>query len=148
MKLGPALAGLLLLCLGAAIDVPKAHEVQHSITQGPATIIRLHYPDGSPFAYEAFEIYRTGERVPYAVGRTDAQGQAVFAPDAAGSWRVKAFSDDGHGVEVAFTVDTSLQVRDEQRSFYERHARLLVGIGAILGIFGLISLFAQGGRLR
>lgn len=148
MKPNPVFAALLLLSLGGWAAAPRAHEVQHAITQGPATIIRLFYPDGTPFAYEAFEIYRAGETVPYAVGRTDALGQAVFVPDAAGSWRVKAFSNDGHGVEVDFTVDEAHRIRNEQRSFYERHARLLVGIGAILGIFGVISLFTQGGRPR
>ena len=145
MTVRSVLGYLALIPIVAGSHPSWAHEVRHSIVQSAATIIQLHYPDGRPFAFEGFEIYRAKEKIPYVVGRTDAKGKIAFLPDSTGTWRVKAFSDDGHGVDLTFETDAQSAVMVQDRSFYERHARILVGIGLILGLFGLISLLTRGG---
>jgi nickel transport protein len=88
------------------IALPRAgaaHEIIQSTTRANAVVVELKYADQSPFAYEQFEVYRKGEETPFQTGRTDALGRIVFVPDRSATWRVRAFSEDGHGTD--FTID-------------------------------------------
>ena len=81
-----------------------AHDLQYSIDEGAAVYVKLFFGDGNEFSFESYEIYRAGEEIPFQVGRTDAHGRLVFLPDRAGTWRIKAFSEDGHGVDFSLTT--------------------------------------------
>ena len=136
MRLPP---GLLALALAAPA---AAHQLDHAVQTGPAVIVDLHYGDGRPFSYEATEVYRPGETVPFLAGRTDANGRLAFVPDRAGDWRVRAFSEDGHGGD--FTVPAGGEAGTKPR--YEGLGvigGLAVGLSLIFGAFGLWSLFAS-----
>lgn len=131
---------LLLLAASAALN---AHELHYTAASGEAVVLRVFYADAKGFAFEAYEISRDGEALPVQVGRTDAQGRIAFLPDGAGTWRLKAFTEDGHGLDVRFTTDAAAQLDALDKPFYERHARILVGVGLIFGVFGLLSLFIR-----
>lgn len=131
-----------LFCLFAASPV-HAHDLQHSVDAAPAVVIKLFYMDKHPFAFEAYEIYREGEKLPYQVGRTDNQGRIAFLPDRAGAWRVKAFSGDGHGLDFKLETDAAAVPANTDKPVYERYGRIAVGVALILGLFGLLSLYAS-----
>ncbi len=104
-------------------------------------MIELRFADGTPFTFESYEICAQDESTPVQVGRTDTQGRIAFLPPRAGSWRLRAFADDGHGLDITFTTDAAAAVGAAEMPAYQRHARLFVGLGLIFGIFGLVSLF-------
>jgi nickel transport protein len=120
-----------------------AHDLQHSTTSAQAVVLRLTYTDAKPFAFEGYEVYRQGDKLPYQVGRTDAQGRVAFLPDRAGAWRVKVFSEDGHGLDIALSADAAAQVTATDKPVFERYGRIAVGVALILGLFGFISLYLR-----
>lgn len=97
----PALAGLL-LAAAAASSSALAHEVTHRIETMTATVITLTYGDGAPFAHQAWDARPFNAKAVRRSGTTDAEGRAVIVADVAGDWRFRAWSDDGHGVSLAF----------------------------------------------
>lgn len=130
---------LLLLAL-AWCGTALAHEVQHAVESAGAVVLRLNYADGKPFSFEAYELYAEGERLPAQVGRTDAQGRVVFLPGATKQWRARAFSADGHGVDLRFTAPAMAgqgAVPDKQPN---RLSLVLFGLSLLLGGFGLYQL--------
>jgi nickel transport protein len=133
------------LLLGA---VPAtAHEVHHSIESTGAVALRLTYADGKPFTFEAFEAYPEGKDVPAQVGRTDNQGRAVFVAGDTKRWRVKAFSADGHGVDLRFdapVVTTSQSTTPGSTGNGLNRANLLLfGLSLLLSGFGLYQLWLR-----
>jgi nickel transport protein len=139
--------GALALCVwlpGQAL----AHDLQHQIDEGAAVSVRLFFADGRDFGFESYEVYRAGDEVPFQVGRTDLQGRVVFLPDRAGTWRIKAFSEDGHGADFSFSTDLKSGVQNANRSFLERHLRIVVGVSVIFGVFGLVNLLTRRGGRR
>jgi nickel transport protein len=125
-----------------------AHDLQHQIEEGTAVSVRLFFADGSDFDFESYEVYRAGDEIPFQVGRTDLRGRVVFLPDRPGTWRIKAFSEDGHGADFSFSTGAGGGVRDTNQPFLERHLRIVVGLSVIFGLFGLISLFMRKGGKR
>ena len=123
-----------------------AHDLEHSISEGEAVCVKLFYADGNEFSFESYEIYRAGDEIPFQVGRTDAQGRVVFMPDRAGTWRLKVFSEDGHGADLSFTTGGGSGVRDAEEPSLGRNLRLLVGVSLIFGAFGLVDLFLRRRR--
>ena len=123
-----------------------AHDLQHRIEEGAAISIKLFFADGNEFSFESYEIYRGGDEIPFQVGRTDIQGRVVFIPDRAGTWRLKAFSEDGHGTDLSFTTGGEGGLEGANEPFLERHLRIIVGVSVIFGIFGLVDLFARRRR--
>jgi nickel transport protein len=120
-----------------------AHDLQYTVAGGQAVVIRLFYVDNTPFTFEGYEIYRAGEKLPYQVGRTDNQGRIAFLPDKAAEWRIKAISEDGHGLDFKLTTDAAAQLSGAEKPAYERYGRIAVGIAVILGLFGFLSLFMK-----
>lgn len=120
----------------------QAHSLNFSAQPGSAVIVELRYADGSPFSYESAEIYRPAETVPFLAGRTDANGRLAFVPDRAGDWRVRAFSEDGHGGD--FTVAATSDDRSPAPSTrLGTVGGLTVGLAVIFGLFGLWSVFMR-----
>ena len=134
---------LILLCLMlAALPPAFAHEVHHAVEAQNAVSVRLTFADGEPFSFEAFEVYAAGSDKPFAVGRTDAQGRAVFMPPEAGEVRLRAFAADGHGVDLKFDPPRGGEAVAAAAP-EDRGAKLLFGAGFLLGLFGLIQLFIR-----
>jgi nickel transport protein len=120
-----------------------AHDLQYRVDEGGAVYVKLFFGDGSDFTFESYEVYRAGEDIPFQVGRTDAKGRLAFLPDQPGEWRVKAFSEDGHGVDFSLSTDMQGGLEDTDKPVFERYARLITGVAVIFGIFGLINLLAR-----
>ena len=134
-----------LLALLAALlaGTLQAHSLSHSAQPGSAIIVELRYADGSPFSYESAEVYRPAETVPFLAGRTDANGRLAFVPDRSGDWRVRAFSEDGHGGD--FTVAAAPDGASSAPSAgLGTIAGIVLGLAVIFGIFGIWSLFIRG----
>jgi len=131
-------ATALLLALPAA-----AHDLQYTVGAGQAVVIRLFYIDNMPFNFEGYEVYRAGEKLPYQVGRSDSQGRIAFLPDRADTWRIKAISEDGHGLDFTLKTDAAAKVATSDKPAYERYGRIVVGIAVILGLFGFLALYVK-----
>ncbi len=112
-----------------------AHQIQVEIKNEKAVVIRLYYPDGTPFAYEKFEIYSPdNKKIPFQVGRTDKLGRIIFLPNKSGQWRVKAISQDGHGIDKEIYINENSYVRENNNTrFY--YLKLAVGIFLIVVIY-------------
>ena len=121
-----------------------AHEVHHAIAPTNAVSISLTYADGSPFAYEKYELYPDGKEIPAQVGNTDAAGRVVFIPGVSKNWRIKAYSADGHGVDFRFE-SPALQASPATSADAApgRTTLALLGFGIILAGFGAYQLFGR-----
>ena len=125
-----------------------AHDLRHQIDEAAAVSVRFFFADGKDFSFESYEVYRAGEEVPFQVGRTDQKGRVVFLPDRAGTWRIKAFSEDGHGADLSFSTGAKGVGGDASQPLLERHLRIVVGVSVIFGLFGLVSLLMRRGGGR
>jgi nickel transport protein len=143
----PGRLGGEILCLGLSLfgwtTPAPAHDVGYTLQSGEATVITLSFGDGSPFAFERYEISPEGDPTPFQVGRTDARGRIAFLAPAAGRWRLRAFAEDGHGLEVMFTTGGEASAATGERPVAERYREILIGLGLIFGVFGLVSLFRR-----
>jgi nickel transport protein len=119
----------------------EAHDLQYTTISATALVVTLVYPDGSPFSYESFEVYPLGNEIPFQVGRTDARGRLAFLPPGPGRYQVRAMSQDGHGLVFEVEADAAGLLVVADRPLYERYQRLFVGLGLLLGLFGLLMLF-------
>lgn len=135
--------------LGIALSCAQApaHEVHSQVAAATATAVTLTYADGQPFSFEGFELFGGNAATPLTVGRTDGQGRAVFiVPPEGGEFRLRAFSADGHGVDLRLTLPAagaeSLQPAAAAATG-DRGARLMFGLGLLLGLFGLIQLLQK-----
>ncbi len=136
------------LAILALLSYPAAaHDLQHTAVPAQALLIQLHYADGSPFAFESYEVYRDGDKVPQQVGRTDKAGRIAFLPDGPATWRVKAFSEDGHGLDMRVESGAGGTVEAADRPLFERFTRIVVGVAVILGLFGILALFYRRGSV-
>jgi len=133
-----------LLLSGWLLALPAAaHEIVVETLSGPANVVRLHYADGQPFAFEAYELYPAGSEVPGQVGRTDASGRVVFIADDQPQWRLKAWSADGHGVDQQIVARTTDVTAVAVTAAPARSSLWLAGLGGIFGLFGLWQLFLR-----
>jgi nickel transport protein len=133
---------VLLLSAALLAGALHAHSLSHEAQTGSAVIVELRYGDGSPFSYETAEVYRPAESVPFLAGRTDANGRLAFVPDRPGDWRVRAFSEDGHGGD--FTVAAAAEGGSSPSSAgLGEIDGLAVGLSILFGLFGLWSLFIR-----
>lgn len=61
------------------MDGAAAHEVHHDIAAAGAVMVRLTYADGSPYAYEKYELFPEGQEVLAQVGNSDSRaGSSLF----------------------------------------------------------------------
>ena len=126
----------------------QAHEVVNQIQRQQAVTVTLQYSDGEPFSYETYELYAGRGATPVQTGRTDSQGRVVFLPGEEATMRLRAFSADGHGVDLRFkvpaaspesTADSPAIATDK----LGRPAKLLIGLAAILALFAGWQLFIR-----
>lgn len=133
-----------LLCAGLVLSMPsRAHDLQYTVVGGQAVVIKLFYADNTPFTFEGYEIYRDAEKIPYQVGRTDSLGRIAFLPDRAANWRVKAISEDGHGLDFKVSTDAAATLSGSEKPAFERYSRIFIGVAFILGLFGFLSLYLK-----
>lgn len=134
---------LLFLLLMLWAETGLAHEIHHRIESAGAVVFHLDYADGRPFSYEAYELYADEKDVPAQVGRTDAMGRIVFLPGAARQWRIRAFSADGHGVDLRFEPPAVAGQAAAVTADPSRFSLILFGLSLLLGGFGLYQLLLK-----
>ncbi|MBN2172382.1 MAG: ABC transporter permease [Candidatus Krumholzibacteriota bacterium] len=143
--LSAARAAVLPGLLAAILSAPAcAHDLDHAVSRGEAVVITLQYAGGEPFSYESYEVLPAGEDIPYQTGRTDAAGRIVFVPDHEGAWRVRAFSEDGHGVDLV--IEAGGGAAPAPAGAWQGlgpWSGLAAGLGTLFGLFGVINLFAR-----
>jgi len=133
-----------ILALAMAPAAAIAHDLDHAVSRGEAVIVTLKYAGGEPFSYESYEVYAEGEDIPTQTGRTDAAGRIAFVPDREGAWRVRAFSEDGHGVDLVIEAGGAAEpVPAGAWNGLGPWSGLAAGLGVLFGLFGIISLFAR-----
>lgn len=131
-------------CFALLSGVAWSHEVKLEISQQDASVVRLTYADGHPFAFEAYEIYAPGKEMPEQVGRTNLQGQLIFLSGTQTEWRLKAYSADGHGVDQVIKVTASaLEKSPSSSTQLPRELLLASGLGIVFGLFGIVQLFIR-----
>jgi len=141
MRMPARVVSAIALVTSLAAGSASAHDLDHTITMDEATTITLFYPDGAPFSFETYEVIRPGEDSPFQVGRTDRLGRIIFVPDTTATWRVRAFSEDGHGVDLRVDPLLPDSIEGSESASSSRSTRFVLGLGIILGVFGIIALF-------
>lgn len=120
------------------------HEVSYSINQKNCYLVEIFYADGTKFSYESYEIYKPGdEEKPFQVGRTDQKGRICFLPDQDGKWRIKAFTEDGHGVNFVVEIREGENVSVKKIDFFERFSKPVFGVGLLLTVFSVLNIFLR-----
>lgn len=134
----------LLLLLGLLNGVACSHEVKLENSRQGATVIRLTYSDGQPFAFEAYELYVPGKEIPEQVGRTNTQGQVIFLSGGQTEWRLKAYSADGHGVDQVLEISSAPAGASPQAAGrLPRWILFAFGLATVFGLFGTVQLFLR-----
>jgi nickel transport protein len=141
--LAAALAGCLLLALPAGAS---AHALLHEVLDGDAVIVRLSFPGGDQPVFESYEVFAPGGDTPFQSGHINAVGELSFRPDRGGSWRIRVFTEDGHGTVIDLDVDATGGVaatpgHHEHPGNY--WLRALAALGYLFGVFGLLILWRQ-----
>jgi nickel transport protein len=134
------LAPALILCLTS----PAAcHEIRYDVEEGRAVLITITEDDGQPLADASYEISPEGGGDPVQTGRTDHEGRIVFMPEESGRWRVKVYSEHGHGTGFSFETGEGGALRSSGRPLFDRYSRVIVGVSLIFGVFGAANLFRR-----
>lgn len=132
---------LIVLCvLLANVSTAVSHELRHVVTRGDAVVVELFYPDNTRFGNQRYEIYHSDDDAPFQIGTTDKRGRVVFIPDRSGTWRIRAFSEDGHGADFTVDVDAEELIAETNGTLFERYSKIMVGLALIVGVFGVIAL--------
>jgi nickel transport protein len=137
---GAVAAALLLLAPGVA----PGHAMLHEVGSAEALIVRLAYPGADRPAFEAYEVHAPGSETPFQVGRSNALGELSFRPDRPGTWRVRVYTEDGHGTVVDLEVDEAGGLAPAVGGHAHEHdlgQRVFAGLGYLLGAFGLLALW-------
>ena len=74
-----------------------SHDLQYEVSDSQSVVIKFFFGDNMAFSYESYEIYAPNESIPFQTGRTDKLGRISLLPDREGVWRIKIFSESGHG---------------------------------------------------
>lgn len=148
MSLRPLfLSGLLVFAAGLSAPAPvAAHALLHEVIEVEAVVLRFQFAGGDHPWFEPYEVYAPGVETPFQVGRVNASGELSFRPDRPGAWRVRLFTEDGHGTVVEVTVDESgvtAATGGQHRHAHDHWIRVLAALGYLLGVFGLLVLWRQ-----
>ncbi len=142
-RLKTALPALVLLPVLIAAGPAAAHELHGAVGRGEATVVTFTYADGTAFSHESFEIYRPGSKTPFQIGRTDVLGRVFLVTEEEGDWRVRVFSEDGHGADISIPASAAGSPAASAPPAAGRSSRVVLGLGIILGLFGALSLLRR-----
>jgi len=116
-----------------------SHNLTHTISKEQSIVVSFSFTQEDDFSFQSYEVYAPSSEMPFSVGRTDALSRVSFLPNKQGTWKVKAFSEDGHGKVVDIEVDENMLAKidaDTNNTF----VKALIGIMILFGIFGLIYI--------
>ncbi|NOR57168.1 MAG: hypothetical protein GQ474_01425 [Sulfurimonas sp.] len=128
---------LFLLVLFTALAF--SHNLQHTISKEQSVVISFSFAKKDDFSFQNYEVYAPDSEIPFAVGRTDSLSRLSFLPNAQGKWKVKVFSQDGHGKIVDVDVNENAQIESKKNS-NDTFQKALIGIMILFGVFGLLYI--------
>jgi len=131
----------ILIFLFSFVGICYGHGLQHEVANSRAVVVSCYFSDGQRFAYESYEVYPPEAKIPTQTGRTDSLGRLIFLPNQPGEWVIKVSADDGHGLNFSVAIGEDAVVSDTQKPLSVRFPRIIAGLGYVLGIIGLLSLF-------
>lgn len=129
---------LLLFCTSLLFS----HNLQHTVSKEQSVVVTFSFAQEDDFSFQSYEIYAPEGEIPFAVGRTDALSRISFLPDRPGLWKIKAFSQDGHGKIVEVAVDEAMQtqIKIDKSTLFQK---ALIGIVVLFAVFGLLYIIAR-----
>ncbi len=135
----------LLGCLFAILMVngAHAHAVEYQV-ENRGISARFFFLPNDPASYSSYEIFGPGDKIPYQKGRSDKNGVVSFLPDRPGKWRVKVLAESehgGHAADVEIHVKEGLLMDSFSKPLVAAHAKLFVGGGILLAVFGFWALW-------
>ncbi|MEW8086793.1 MAG: hypothetical protein AB2823_14640 [Candidatus Thiodiazotropha endolucinida] len=136
---------LLLVLLGYAPSC-LSHGVGLKIERQEAGVIWLQHSDDTPLADVEYELAADGGNTPYQSGKSDALGRVVFIPGDVREWRLRVFSEDGHGIDTVFELAPGATSHSHTGQTYSDFTKLILGIGILLSGFGVMMLFVKRKR--
>ncbi|MCK9491637.1 MAG: LPXTG cell wall anchor domain-containing protein [Sulfurimonas sp.] len=116
-----------------------SHNLNHTISKEQSVVVSFSFSQKDDFSFQNYEVYAPNSEIPFAVGRSDALSRVSFLPNIDGKWKVKAFSEDGHGKIVDIEVGKDMQAQVDTNS-NNTLLKALIGLMILLGIFGLIYI--------
>jgi len=120
-----------------------SHDLTHKVTEQKAIVLSFSFNSSEDFSYQPYEVFAPGEKIPFAVGRTDKLSRVVFIPDRAGKWLVKVVSEDGHGKEVKVEVGKDFAIKNYSKTNFEKFQKIFVGVALIFAIFIFLQYFLK-----
>jgi len=123
-----------------------AHALLHERVDGDAVTLRLSFPGSDRPLFEPYEIFAPDTETPFQSGRVNALGELSFRPDRPGAWRIRVFTEDGHGAMIELDVDAAGTVAATHADHHHAESyvlRVLAALGYLLGLFGLAVLWRQ-----
>ncbi|PVV12023.1 MAG: hypothetical protein B6D77_06000 [gamma proteobacterium symbiont of Ctena orbiculata] len=134
---------LFLLLLLSYAPLALSHGVGLAMARQEAQVIWLRHDDDTPLADADYELSVVGANTPYQTGQTDALGRVVFIPGDLLQWRLRVFSEDGHGVDKTFELTAAGAIHSHDDHGYSHITKLILGIGILLSVFGVVMLFVK-----
>lgn len=116
-----------------------SHNLSHVVSKELSVVVSFSFSQKDDFSFQSYEVYAPHSEIPFAVGRTDAHSRVSFLPNTSGKWKVKAFSEDGHGKIIEIEVDEEM-LPDMSAKSSNTFEKTLIGIMILLGFFGLIYI--------
>ncbi|MEW8509018.1 MAG: hypothetical protein AB2598_20220 [Candidatus Thiodiazotropha sp.] len=111
------------------------------IVRQEAQVISIHHEDETPLAGVDYELTMVGADRPYQSGRTDTGGRVVFLPGTARQWRLRVFTEDGHGLDRHFELESEPVPQGQAGQGLADISKLVLGVGILLSGFGIAILF-------
>ena len=141
---------LCILC--AACGLADAHGTTGAVIEKRAVCVYFSYDDGEPMGYAKVSVQAPALALPYQSGATDMNGVFCFAPDRKGDWQVSANDGMGHLNKQLIKTDeenaalTTSNVPTSSKTSQNKIQQALPGVGIILSVAGLISLYQSRRR--
>ena len=142
--------GCLVAILGLTYGAPDAlaHGSQYVAVNGAAAV-KFLYDDQSPMAFSDVSVFAPeGDAEPFLTGTADVNGHFAFVPDRGGGWRIVADDGMGHLVSASIDVNDDGLPQVVGPRLVGRLPASVVGVGVILGVFGIVSLATRRFGMR
>jgi len=112
-----------------------SHNLQHNVSYEEGVVITFQFVKEGDFSYQNYEIYAPESIVPFQVGRTDAHARVLFLPDKKGIWKIKTFSEDGHGKLININIDKEKHIEHG----IQKSDTILRAVGGLLFLFAVFG---------
>lgn len=130
------------LLLVLSILTLSAHDLSHSVSHAKSVVVSFSFASQEDFSYQNYELYApNNDKIPFAIGRTDALSRIVFIPNQKGEWLLKVFSEDGHGKIVKLDIDEDMRLTTQTQ--IPKWLKIYSGLITIFLLFALLFIYKQ-----